>query len=135
MTMQTYKVFQSRLTNAEVEKVNAEGHDSVPKQMRRLDLTMAYNKTDAQKKEMVFEAWCAEDFDHVANVTVNSLEDVFCATNAPNMEKFVERLAPMHSLSVGDVVQDETGRLHLCDNVGFLDVAYQSSFNRGEVGA
>ena len=31
--MMNYKVYQSRLTDAEVEKVNAEGHDSVPKQM------------------------------------------------------------------------------------------------------
>ena len=133
MTMQTYKVFQSRLTDAEVKKVNAEGHDSVPKQVRRLNLTMAYNKTEAEKRQMVFEAWCAEDFDHVANVTGNSLEDVFCATNAPNMERFVERLAPMHSLSVGDLVQDSNGKLHLCDSVGFVAVDFQAGVNSGEL--
>ena len=75
--MMNYKVYQSRLTDAEVKKVNAEGHDSVPKQMRRLNLSMVYNKTDAEKVEMVAEAWSAEDFDHVANVTGNCLEDVF----------------------------------------------------------
>ena len=131
--MMNYKVYQSRLTDAEVEKVNAEGHDSVPKQMRRLNLSMVYNKTDAEKVEMVAEAWSAEDFDHVANVTGNCLEDVFCATNAPNMERFVERLAPMHSLSVGDVVQDDEGRLHLCDTAGFLALDFQTRVNRGEL--
>ena len=38
-----FKLFQIHLTEAEYNKVNAEGHDSVPKQMTKLDMSFSDN--------------------------------------------------------------------------------------------
>ena len=39
----------------------------------------------------------------------------------------------MKSVSVGDVVRDEDGKLHLVDSTGFLALDYQGAVNRGEM--
>lgn len=68
--------------------------------------------------------WKAGRYEHVANVKDDDLEAAFMVmnrwTNAD--EALVERLAPLHSLSVGDVVVDETGKAHLVASFGFEPV-------------
>jgi len=112
-----YKLFQIRLTDAEVDQVNETGHDSVPKQKLRLDLQ--FDKGD-------FSTLVAEGFDkgyyrHVANITAYDLEDVFRIGNC-GPESAINRLLPMHSVSVGDVVEDSDGTKHLVAGVGFKKV-------------
>ena len=39
-----YQLLQIHLTDAEVDKVNAEGHNSVPKQTMKLDMSVGFGK-------------------------------------------------------------------------------------------
>ena len=54
----------------------------------------------------------------VANIWAESLGRVFDIGNI-GPEKHIERLAPMHSISVGDVIVDENGHAHFVAPIGF----------------
>jgi len=117
-----YTVYQVNLTQQEVATVNAEGHSSVAKHVRNLNLSMAYGKTEDQKKAMVSEAWFEGDYDPVGKVYARDLNEVFELGNGMGDQSKVERFGQMKSLSVGDLVRDEDGTLHLVDNYGFVAV-------------
>jgi hypothetical protein len=114
-----YKIFQIQLTDAEVAMINANGHDSVPKQKLRLDISMPAGDPIAA---MVKEALVADYYTHVGNITANDLEDVFNVGNI-GPEENIERLDRMSSLSVGDVVEDENGVRHVVASFGFEEIA------------
>ena len=111
-----YKLFQIRLTEAEVDMINAKGHDSVPKQRARLGMSWA---KDIGKVSA--DAFAAGYYDHVANITANDLEGVFHTGNM-GPEENIERLNQMHSVSVGDIVEDIKGVKHVVADVGFKKV-------------
>ena len=115
--MMKYKLFQIHLTEAEYNKVNAEGHDSVPKQVTKLDMSFSEN-TGALAKKAMNNNW----YTHVSNITATNIEDVFKVGNM-GPEENIERLAPMYSVSVGDVVEDETGSQFVCASFGWKEVA------------
>ena len=117
-----YTVYQVNLTQQEVATVNAEGHGSVAKHVRNLDLTCAYGKTEDQKKAMVTEAWFEGDYDPTAKVYARDLNEVFSLGNGMGDQSKVTRLNGMKSVSVGDLVRDEDGTLHLVDSYGFVAV-------------
>jgi len=128
-----YKVYQVTLTDAEVKKVNFEGHNAVPKHSRNLNLSMAYSKSADEKRAMLAEAWSEGDYGApVATVWARNLEEVFTVGNGMGEQSRLERHGRMKSVSVGDVVRDEDGKLHLVDSTGFLVLDYQGAVNRGE---
>ncbi len=114
-----YKIFQIQLTDAEVAMINANGHDSVPKQKLRLDISMSFGEPIVN---LAKEALAADYYTHVANIEAYSLEDVFEFGNI-GPEKNIERLDRMSSLSVGDVVEDEDGVRHVVAIFGFEEIA------------
>ena len=61
-------------------------------------------------------------FVHVATVDADDLDEAFELTNLWNDEDRVEKKAPMHSASVGDVFRAPDGTYHMVDNVGFTPV-------------
>ena len=129
-----YKVYQVTLTDADVNLVNAEGHHAVPKHHRFLNLSMGFGKTDDEKRAMFAEAWSKGDYGApVATVWARNLEEVFEVGNGMGEQSRLERHGRMKSVSVGDVVRDEDGKLHLVDSTGFLALDYQGAVNRGEM--
>lgn len=66
-------------------------------------------------------SWAAGYYSHVANVATDDKEEAFEIMNlwTPKCEAKVTRLAPLHSLSVGDVVVDEAGVAHYVDRFGY----------------
>jgi hypothetical protein len=114
-----YKIFQIQLTDAEVAMINANGHDSVPKQKLRLNISMSFGEPIGG---LVKEALAADYYTHVGNITANDLEDVFNVGNI-GPEENIERLDRMSSLSVGDVVEDEHGVRHVVASFGFEEIA------------
>jgi hypothetical protein len=114
-----YKIFQIQLTDAEVAMINANGHDSVPKQKLRLNISMSFGEPIGG---LVKEALAADYYTHVGNITANDLEDVFNVGNI-GPEESIERLGRMSSLSVGDVVEDENGVRHVVASFGFEEIA------------
>ena len=130
-----YKVYQVTLTDADVDLVNAEGHHAVPKHYRNLNLSMGFGKTDDEKRAMFAEAWSEGDYGApVATVWARNLEEVFTVGNGMGEQSRLEKHSQyMKSVSVGDVVRDEDGKLHLVDSCGFLALDYQGAVNRGEM--
>ena len=112
-----FKLYQIHLTEAEYNKVNAEGRDSVPKHIAHLDMSFSED-TGALAKKAMDNNW----YTHVSNITANDVEDVFRVGNI-GPEENIERLAPMHSVSVGDVVENENGDQFVCASFGWKEVA------------
>tara|TARA_B100001778_G_scaffold206871_1_gene170947 strand:- start:39 stop:383 length:345 start_codon:yes stop_codon:yes gene_type:complete len=112
-----FKLYQIHLTEAEYNKVNAEGRDSVPKHIAHLDMSFSED-TGALAKKAMNNNW----YTHVSNITASSIEKVFEVGNI-GPEENIERLAPMYSVSVGDVVEDETGSQFVCASFGWKAVA------------
>jgi hypothetical protein len=115
--MQTYKLFQIHLTDAEVDLINEKGHDAVHKQSLKLD--MNFNKSDTGK--VAADAFNRGYYTHVSNITADGLEGVFHTGNM-GPEENIERLAPMYSCSVGDIVEDAEGIKHVVASFGFKKV-------------
>ena len=112
-----FKLYQIHLTEAEYNKVNAEGRDSVPKHIAHLDMSFSED-TGALAKKAMDNNW----YTHVSNITPDSIEGVFKVGNI-GPEENIERLAPMHSVSVGDVVENENGDQFVCASFGWKEVA------------
>ena len=112
-----YKVYQIHLTEAEHNQVNAEGHNSVPKQKAKLDMSFTDNVAVLAK-----QAFDAGYYTHVSNIEAEGLEDVFEVGNI-GPESSIERLGKMHSVSVADVVETPEGVRHVVASVGFEQLA------------
>jgi hypothetical protein len=113
-----YKIFQIKLTDAEVDIINEEGHDAIHKNSLRLDMNLG--KTDTAF--VAADAFRRGYYTHVSNITTEGgLEGVFHVGNM-GPESSIERLAPMHSLSVGDIVEDATGIKSVVADFGFETV-------------
>lgn len=61
-------------------------------------------------------------FNKVAIIDANDLEDAFAISNLGEEEELITRLAPMHSLSVGDVLIDEDNIVFFVNSFGFNKV-------------
>lgn len=114
--MAVYKIWQINLTDAEIDAINEAGdHGAVPKNMLRMKIEMSFGKPVG---DLVKEAFEKGYYEHVSNITADSLEGVFHVGNM-GPEENIERFAPMHSLSVGDLVLDENGMYHMVASFGF----------------
>jgi len=104
------------LTDAEVDKINDEGHDAVERHAMKMKMSFSEDAGGIASR-MYGQGY----YDHVANITADSLEGVF---NVGNMgpEKNIERLDRMSSVSVGDLVIDENGNKSVVASVGFKEV-------------
>ena len=117
--MEKFKVYQIHLTDAEVDLVNAKGHDAVDKQKLKLDMSIGMRNNTAP---IAKEAWDKGYYTHVSNITTDKgLEGVFEVGNI-GPEENIERLAPMYSVSVGDIVEGEDGVKHVVASFGFKKV-------------
>ena len=70
----------------------------------------------------------ADDYELVAEVHAQDLEQVFYFTNYVDKEQFdhlnVNCVKESRSTSVGDLVEDADGKLHLCAGVGWVEVTW-----------
>ena len=112
-----YKLYQIQLTEAEYNKINAEGHNSVPKHKAKLDMSF----TD-KVAELASDAFNKGYYTHVSNIEAEGLEGVFEVGNI-GPESAITRLGRMHSVSVADVVETPEGVRHVVASVGFEQLA------------
>ena len=112
-----YKVYQIHLTEAEHNQVNAEGHNAVPKQKAKLDMSFTDNVAVLAK-----QAFDKGYYTHVSNIEAEGLEAVFEVGNI-GPESSIERLGRMHSVSVADVVETPEGVRHVVASIGFQQLA------------
>lgn len=59
-----------------------------------------------------------EFYTHVADLATDDLEEAFGIGNIGPEEK-ITRYAPMHSVSVGDVLVNDAGQAYIVQNIGF----------------
>ena len=112
-----YQVHQIHVTDAEVKKINTEGHNSVEKHKMKLDMSFSEDASAIAKS--AFEKGY---YTHVSNITTDKgLEGVFEVGNI-GPEENIERLQPMYSTSVGDIVVDPEGNKHVVASIGFKEV-------------
>jgi len=58
----------------------------------------------------------------VGQIEAKDLDEVFEVGNI-GPEKRIKRFAPMSSVSVGNLIQDESGTFHVVKNLGFEELA------------
>ena len=102
--MTSFKVFQIRLSDEDYAKINETGHVSVPKNKARIEIHVA-TYDDKDIGSLVSEALDRGFYDHVSDIEAADLDDVFRVGNV-GPEEAITRHAPMHSISVGDVIED-----------------------------
>ena len=119
--MTSYKIFQIRLSDEDYAKINETGHVSVPKNKARIEIHVA-TYDDKDISSLVREALDRGFYDHVADIEATDLEDVFHVGNV-GPEEAITRHAPMHSISVGDVIEDTDGVRHVVLPRGFAPVS------------
>ena len=118
MNNKKYQLHQIHLTDEEFDKVNAEGHNSVEKNILKIEMSLSDKVNQISKK-----AWDKGYYTHVANVTTDDgLEGVYRTSNI-GPDKNIERISDMYSASVGDIVIDEKNKMFVIANLGFVEVA------------
>lgn len=103
-----FKVLQMQLTDSDVAVINSEGWSAAETNPR----------VKAYLDKMHGKVGNGEFHTHVANIEAIGLEDVFRIGNV-GPEENIERLTQMHSVSVGDIIEDDEGTRFVVANVGF----------------
>tara|TARA_R110000782_G_scaffold239521_1_gene325932 strand:+ start:26 stop:421 length:396 start_codon:yes stop_codon:yes gene_type:complete len=126
--MTSFKVFQIHLSYLQYT-ILAEGKFPVPKEQWRKRIQLAMDE-DAQSIDKYVSHALEEGFyDHVADIEATDLHDVFRVGNVGPEElitrqPIVTEWSPMHSISVGDVIEDTDGVRHVVLPRGFAPVAF-----------
>jgi len=108
--MKMIKVYQIRLTDAEVDAINRD--ESFPKAKAFFDRSF----------DRLFKAENFQFYTHVATVATDNMEEAFRAMNLWDDAALVERLGPCSSMSVGDILEVD-GELFRCASFGFDKIA------------
>jgi hypothetical protein len=108
--MAQFKVFQFQLNDEDDALVNAKGWDASPK-------LKAYMNVRFGKWAPVAHKY----YDLVAEIEAETLDQVFDIGNI-GPESAITRKAPMHSVSVGDIIMNEEGDMHLVASIGFTKI-------------
>ena len=107
-----YQVYQIRISDAIYNEVNRlDSHDAAAKQFPEYKAHLDTIRGKYDNSYLKF-------YTHVCTIDANDLEQVFERGNI-GPEHCIERHAPMHSVSVGDLVRDPDGVLHLCASMGW----------------
>lgn len=113
-----YTVYQISYTDSDIDAINA--GVSNPKRDIKSDMTMDFSgeKTVGLAEKALYEGL----YTGVAKIEANDLDQVFEIGNI-GPEENIQRLERMHSISVGDIIEDEDGNRHVVASFGFKEVA------------
>jgi len=121
--MTTFNVYQITVSNEVYDFVNTDGEshtsagEKYPEYKAKLETMMGFKDwSDSYFKH----------YTHVCDVKIegNNPEDVFVALNsgsdyALDTASSIVKHTNFHSLSVGDIVEDDLGNFYFCDSYGF----------------
>lgn len=118
--MKIYRVYQINFTDAEVEKINSRDPDFRPTYETYLDATCGYD--EEKHVQDVRKALFQGLYKMACLIKAEDLNDVFQIGNI-GPEAKIARVGVMHSISVGDIVEDtETNELYVVARFGFEKV-------------
>lgn len=103
-------IYQIYLSDAEIQKINEQGHDSVPAQRARLNVQFG-GAENFKYSDMKY-------YKHVMSVDTDDLDDAFELTNLWNDNSKIKSISRASSSSVGDIFQDGD-RWYMVDSFGF----------------
>lgn len=113
-----FTVHQIQIARSVYNEVNALGHEEAavkfPEYRAYMDTMFRGSKG--------YKAEYASFYAPVCVIEADNLNRVFDIGNIGPEER-IERLAPMHSISVGDIIEDEAGVRHIVDSFGFKEIA------------
>jgi len=112
-----YNIYQISLTRQEIDTLNLVGWDVAQKRYPKIAAylnSMHFPTLDKIENAFSF-------YEKVAKIEASDLNQVFEFGNV-GPEDAIERLAPMHSVSVGDLIEDENGAFHFVASFGFEPV-------------
>jgi urease accessory protein UreE len=127
-----YAIYQIRLTDAQIDRINeTQSFESVPAKKAKIDMDMDFSGDKIGG--LAYDAFVVNKFyTHVANIEASSPNEVFHIGNI-GPEENIERLAQMHSLSVGDVIVDEEGQCIVVAPIGFVAFSHDWRLAAAEV--
>jgi hypothetical protein len=106
-----YTVHQIHLTSSQIDAVNSGGE--TPEFYHRYSRTIC-----GPTPERIAEAWDAGDYAPACRIIADNLDQVFEVGNI-GPEESIQRINGMHSVSVGDVIEDPDGNRHFVAPFGF----------------
>ena len=112
-----FTVLQIQIDRSVYDRVNELGHEAAAEQFPEY---RAYMDTSFMGSKR-YRAEYAEYFKPVCVIEADNLNRVFDIGNI-GPETSITRLLPMHSISVGDIIEDEQGRRVMVDSWGFGDI-------------
>jgi len=112
-----YTVYQIRYTDAEIDGIN-DGMKSMKREIRA-DMSMDFsgNKTVGLAEKALYEGL----YTAVSRIEAEGLNQVFEIGNI-GPEANIVRLSPMHSISVGDIIEDKAGARFVVATLGFVQL-------------
>ena len=117
-----YQIYQIHLTNEEVALINkTDDHTAVPANALKQKMSFARGRLGGYAAE----AWDKGYYTHVANIAAEDINHVFEIGNV-GPERGIERIAQMHSISVGDMIIADDGTQVVVDCFGFVTLGEKS---------
>jgi hypothetical protein len=110
----SYKVYQLKIAREVYDYVNEVGHVAAAIKYPEYKVSKDIRFQGSAKWEPSMFAY----FSPVCEIAASDLDEVFHVGNVGPEAKIV-RLDRMHSVSVGDIIQDPTGEFHMVDDFGF----------------
>ena len=112
-----FTVYQIQITDSVYNEVNRLGHEAAAQQYPeyRAYMDCLFRGSAKYKQEY------SEYYVPVCTIEAANLNCVFDIGNI-GPEESITRLAPMHSISVGDIIEDEQGNKVMVDNWGFGEI-------------
>lgn len=113
------KLLQIQVPREQFDAVNELGWSEAMEKFPAVEAHMACTMKGSEG--FVLEAH-KEFYVHVANILTDDLETAFHIHNTGDEDRIL-RLGRQHSMSVGDILEDEAGNWHIVDGFGFKQVA------------
>ncbi len=116
--MSRFKLYQNHPSHAILNEMNRLGREAAMAEYPRVKAYVEVMWSGGS------EYWKPEYFafyENVSNIEADSLDGVFEIGNI-GPEENIERFLPMHSVSVGDIIENEEGEFWIVDGCGFAKV-------------
>lgn len=112
-----FTVYQIQIDRSVYDEVNRLGHEGAAQQYPEY---RAYMDTSFRGSKQ-YKPEYSQYFKPVCTIEAANLNRVFDIGNM-GPEESITRLAPMHSISVGDIIEDEQGRRVMVNSFGFGEI-------------
>jgi hypothetical protein len=111
-----FTVYQIQISRSVSDQINQLGHEGAatkfPEYRAKLDTMFGSEGYKTEYKQF---------YAPVCEIEAADLDDVFDIGNM-GPEEHIKKLAPMHSINVGDIIEDETGAQYMVDSFGFKQI-------------